>query len=435
MSVRILTEEGQRFRRLSQSELTIAEPRHRTHGDFTGKQLRIAGRTVIDLSGLDYLALGSDPKVKELMRRNLQRHDCGIPGSEAIIRTWQVERLEQELAAYHFGVSAAAITFTAGYPVNFSLMEALGLRGNSFFLRMHADAVGDWPTAKAPTLFFVDSDLHFSARHGIRFATRLRPDRCSSRIYPTGDLARLEEQLQESQREVPGPAVRIILTDTVDSATGHETDMAPLCALAERYDCLVYADEAHAVGVIGPQGRGVTAKVENFDRYRNRLILMGTLTKAFCQPGGYVVLNDPDLAALLKLCSPQHVFSAPVPPWIADTARQMIPLVAGPHGDRRRRRLEHVSLTLREMLLDDGFDLVGNSASPIIALPLRRPELGEKVLHLLCDLGFVASVFQGPLRARGQEVLRLAMRADLTDGDLEALGEALNCCREKLHFT
>lgn len=432
----ILREEGARFRELAGRGLTITEPRHRTRGVFGGKRLEIGAQRVIDLSGLDYLALGSHPEVKAVMRECLERHDCGIPGSEAIIRTGQVEDLEAALASYHLGVGGgAAITFTAGYSANFSLMEAFGLRGRSQFLRMHGGAVGDWPTVEAPTVFFIDSDLHFSARHGIRFATRLQPRHCLSRTYPTGDLTALREALTRSREEIAGPAVRIILTDTIESATGHEADMPGLCALAEEFDCLLYADEAHAVGVMGPQGRGVTARMRDFAAYRERLIVMGTLTKAFCQPGGYAVLSDPHLAALLKFCSPQHVFSAPVAPWVADSALQLIPLVAGDLGDQRRRQLHRISQGVQSALSEADFELVSNSASPIIALPLRKPELGDEVLQHLCDAGFAVSVFQGPLRPLGSEVLRLALRADLTDEDTDTLLQALVRCRNKLRFT
>lgn len=418
----------------SAAHLTVLEPRHRAEGRFGGKYLRIGGEEVVDLSGLDYLALGSAPEVKRVLADSLGRHDCAIPGSEAVIQTAQSHDLEQELADFHLG-GGAAITFSTGYAANFSLMEAFGLRGRSHFLRMHRAELPSWPTSTAPTLFFLDGDLHFSARHGIRFSTRLQPDACSAITYRTGDMSHLESLLRASFDVHGEQAVRIILTDTVESATGREFDMASLCRLAEAYDCLLYADEAHAVGALGPQGRGITAGVPDFERYRDRLIIMGTLTKVFCQPGGYAVMSDPALAAMLKFCSPQHVFSAPVAPWIAAATTRLVNMVAGEFGDRRRSMLRSVNRHVRELLAAADFEVLGPADTPIVAIPLRVASAGTQVVEFLQQAGFICSVFQGPLMPIGREVLRLSMRADLTADDLDRLTGALVKCRDALHFT
>ncbi|MBB2913588.1 8-amino-7-oxononanoate synthase [Streptosporangium becharense] len=436
MGIRILREEAEAFRRAA-GGVTVFEPRHRTRGDvFAGKYLDVPGGRAIDLSGLDYLALGSDPQVKRVMAESLERHDCGIPGSEAIIQTGQSHLLEQELARFHLGCGTA-ITFSSGYSTNFSLMEALGLRTNSHFIRMHRDAFPVPATEPAPTIFFMDGDLHFSARHGIRFASRLNEGACVAHTYRTGDIGHLAALLRRSMDSHGDRAVRVILTDTLESATGREFDMAELCRLAEEWDCLVYADEAHAVGVLGPRGRGVTAKVADFERYRDRLVIMGTLTKVFCQPGGYAAVGDPGLATLLKFCSPQHVFSAPVPPWIAAATVRLIGMVAGEYGETRRERLRAVARHARLRLAETGFDLVGDvtADTPIVAIPLRVPRLGGRVLEFLRREGFVVSVFQKPLMPAGREVLRLAVRADLEMEEVEGLVQALVRCREALPFT
>lgn len=432
-TIQILQSEGAAFRKGAE-DVAMFEPRHRTQGTFGGKSLDIRGVRAVDLSGLDYLALGSDARVKQVMAECLAEHDCGIPGSEAIIQMEQSHALEEALARYHLG-HGAAITFSAGYGTNFSLMEALGLRTHSHFIRMHQGVVSMRATSDVPTLFFMDGDLHFSARHGIRFARKLQPEACATYTYRTGDAGHLEELLRQSQETHGDRAVRIILTDTVESATGREFDMATLCRLAETHDCMLYADEAHAVGVLGPQGRGITAKVEGFERYRERLMLMGTLTKVFCQPGGYVVMDDPGLARMLKFCSPQHVFSAPIAPWIAAATVKVLELVAGEFGERRREQVRKVSRQVRERLQQADFELVGRAETPIIAIPLRNARVGTQVLEFMRREGFIISVFQGPLMPVGREVLRLAMRADLEAEEVERLLAALVRCRQTLRFT
>lgn len=431
----ILRREGAAFHRAAQ-RIAMFEPRHCTQGAFDGKHLHLDGSPAIDLSGLDYLALGSDPAIKQIMAESLARHDCGIPGSEAIIQMAQSQALERALARYHLGpdVDGAALTFTAGYGANFSVMEALGLRLQSHFVTMHGQGMPQAETDDVPTVFFLDGDLHFSARHGIRFARKLAPRRCLAHTFRSGDYQHLVELLRACQERHGDRAVRVILTDTVESATGKLFDMAALCRLAEAHDCLLYVDEAHAVGVLGPGGRGVTAAIADFDRYRDRLMIMGTLTKAFCQPGGYVVLRDRQVAQMLKFCSPQHVFSAPIAPWVADALVRIIELVGGEHGERRRERLRAVTRHAATQLQEAGFELIGAPTSPILATPLRDPAAGTQVLDELRAAGFLVSVFQGPLMPVGREVIRIAMRADLEHEEVDRLIAALVRCRDRLRF-
>lgn len=432
----ILYAEGAAFRRAAQ-RIAMFEPRHCTQGAFGGKHLRMNGATKVDLSGLDYLAFGSDPLIKQIMADSLARHDCGIPGSEAIIQMAQSHELERALARFHLGPGddGAAITFTAGYGANFSIMEALGLRGNSHFVTMHGSVMPLHETAAIPTIFFIDGDLHFSARHGIRFARKLAPERCLSHTFRTGDHGHLEELLRASYEAHGDRAIRVVLTDTVESATGKLFDMAALCRVAETYDCLLYVDEAHAVGVLGPQGRGVTASIPEFERYRDRLMIMGTLTKAFCQPGGYVVLRDSGVAQMLKFCSPQHVFSAPIAPWVASALVQILELIAGDHGERRRERVRRITRYASDCLQRAGFEMIGSPDSPILATPLRNPAVGTQVLEHMQEAGFLISVFQGPLMPVGREVLRIAMRADLEPEEIDRLVDALVRCRDRLRFS
>jgi 8-amino-7-oxononanoate synthase len=162
---------------------------------------------------------------------------------------------------------------------------------------------------------------------------------------------------------------------------------------------------------------------------------MGTLTKVFCQPGGYVVMSDPGLASMLKFCSPQHVFSAPIAPWLAAAAVRVLELVAGEYGERRRERVRRISRHARERIQQADFELVGPAETPILAIPLRNARVGTQVLEFMRREGFIISVFQGPLMPVGREVLRLAMRADLELEEVDRLVQALVRCREALRFT
>ncbi|HEX8304564.1 MAG TPA: hypothetical protein VF612_06790, partial [Jatrophihabitans sp.] len=124
MALDTLKAEGAAFLAAA-AEIPIFTPRHRSTGPFSGGTLALSHGEALDLAGLDYLALGSEPAVKAILADSLASHDCAIPGSEAVIQTQQTYDLEAALGAYHFGAGTAA-TFTSGYSTNFALMEALG---------------------------------------------------------------------------------------------------------------------------------------------------------------------------------------------------------------------------------------------------------------------------------------------------------------------
>lgn len=423
----------------------VPSPRQRAHGVFDGKHLRLAGdEDAVDLSGNDYLALGAAPEVKQIMMESLARHDAAVPGSAAFAPEESSRALERALARYHFGDDEGiTLTFAANAGTHVSRLEALGLRLQSEFPAAtgkdryrdaardvrrpdhHGDARG------LPVTLFIDGDLSFSARHAVRLAHRLAPGRCQAHPYRTGDLRHLTELLAADCEQNGHRAVRMIVSDAVDPATGELFDMASLCHLAEEYDCLLFVDECHGVGVHGPGGRGVTAELSDFARYRDRLIVMGTLSKAFCQTGGYVTMRAAALARLQELSGRQPVPSAVLAPWIASALADVLALISGEFGAQRRQRLRDITRRTGERLRAHHFEIIGTPDSPILAMPLRDAQLATAVLEELQGAGFLVSIFQGPTMPEEGEVIRLAMRADLEDDDIDRLVAALVGCRQR----
>lgn len=470
------------FQRSLERAPSFASPRPRAQGVFDGKHLRIAGDDgAVDLSGHDYLAFGAAPQIKQIMMESLARHDAAIPGSAAFAPEEAGRALGRALVRYHFGAepgprtSAATatgavtgagtddgeddgvtLTFTAAAGSHVTLLEALGLHLQTHVVPQpapppsspqgspqgspHATARGapvrfpDNSGAHAlasPVSLFIDGDLSFSARHAVRLAHKLAPGRCQALAYRAGDLQHLAELLAADCEQNGDRALRMIVSDAVDPATGKLFDLASLCHLAEEYDCLLFVDESHGVGVHGPLGRGVTAELSAFARYRDRLILMGTLTKAFCQRGGYVTMRAAAVARLQRLFGRQHLPSAPLPPWMASALVDVVALVSGEFGDKRRERLRAITRRTGELLRAAHFELIGTPHSPILAMPLREVSLATAVLEELQQSGFLVSVFQGPRMPAGGEVIRLALRADLEPDDIDRLVAALVRCRDR----
>lgn len=472
------------FQRSPERAPSFASPRPRAQGVFDGKHLRIAGDDgAVDLSGHDYLAFGAAPQIKQIMMESLARHDAAIPGSAAFAPEEAARALGRALVRYHFGArpgtraSAATatttapgtgtcedecedeceddgvtLTFTAAAGSHVTLLEALGLHLQTHVVPQPAPPPSSPPGSPqatapgapvrfpdnsgahalaTPVSLFIDGDLSFSARHAVRLAHKLAPGRCQALAYRAGDLQHLAELLAADCEQNGDRALRMIVSDAVDPATGKLFDLASLCHLAEEYDCLLFVDESHGVGVHGPLGRGVTAELSAFARYRDRLILMGTLTKAFCQRGGYVTMRAAAVARLQRLLGRQHLPSAPLAPWMASALVDVVALVSGEFGDKRRERLRAITRRTGELLRAAHFELIGTPHSPILAMPLREVSLATAVLEELQQSGFLVSVFQGPRMPAGGEVIRLALRADLEPDDIDRLVAALVRCRDR----
>lgn len=463
------------FQRSPERASSFASPRPRTQGVFDGKHLRIAGDDgAVDLSGHDYLAFGAAPQIKQIMMESLARHDAAIPGSAAFAPEESARALGRALVRYHFGAEPQApapasasvpgpspgtscdpgeddgvtLTFTASAGTHVTLLEALGLHLQAHVVPQPAPPPSSQSSSQpglpvrfpdnsgahalaTPVSLFIDGDLSFSARHAVRLAHKLAPGRCQAQAFRAGDLQHLAELLAADCELHGARALRMIVSDAVDPATGKLFDLASLCHLAEEYDCLLFVDESHGVGVHGPLGRGVTAELSAFARYRDRLILMGTLTKAFCQSGGYVTMRAAVVARLQALFGRQRLPSAPLAPWMASALVDVVALVSGEFGDKRRERLRAITRRTGELLRAAHFELIGTPHSPILAMPLREATLATAVLEELQQSGFLVSVFQGPRMPAGGEVIRLALRADLEPDDIDRLVAALVRCRDR----
>src|SRR5262249_15411421 len=140
---------------------------------------------------------------------------------------------------------------------------------------------------------------HLSIREGIRMsgADQHRFRHC--------DLDHLETLLRKSDA-----GSRIIATDGVFSQDGDIADLPGLLALAERYDAMLYVDDAHRTGILGANGGGIS---EHFGVKSSRLIHMGTLSKAYGAIGGFVATNAA-IAEILRLSCSAYGFTSTLPP-------------------------------------------------------------------------------------------------------------------------
>ncbi|MFM2342807.1 MAG: 8-amino-7-oxononanoate synthase, partial [Pseudomonadota bacterium] len=208
----------------------------------------------------DYLGLAAHPAVVEALAEGARRWGAGSGASHLVSGHGRAhERLEQALAEWLAPLwpeGARALGFGTGYLANLALMTALG---------------------DARTTLFTDRLNHASLIDGAQLA------RAEVRRYPHNRVDRLGAMLAEC-----ATPVKLIVTDGVFSMDGDLAPLDRLLALAERHDAWLVVDDAHGLGVLGEAGRGSLAHVGLRGR---RLILMGTLGKAFGVAGAFVMAD------------------------------------------------------------------------------------------------------------------------------------------------
>jgi 7-keto-8-aminopelargonate synthetase-like enzyme len=425
----ILRAEAEEFARMGTAE-GFANPQSMSDGPFDSKYLTVNGKSCLDLTRLDYLSLGRSDLVRSIMKSKIQEADIGCPASQMVMKSASTVRLEEAIASLHH--TRQSIVFTSGYPANENTLMALGLRMNTPHLLPYVRTTKMGQSSmKVPTVFFVDEEAHFSAHHAIRLAKLQARDRCFAKRFPSGDCEKLVEEIKASIRTHGEAAVRIIVSDTLSSVSGKIFAVDPLCRIAEEYDCLLYLDEAHAIGSLGTEGQGVASGIPDFDRYKDRIILMGTLTKAVAQLGGYVTMESEALSWLLRGCSPQYIFSAPLPPWMAESVVEILDLIRGECGSNERGKLATVAAAFRDEMIRQGFSILGSN-SHIVPVATGDDEKSEALKTYLEDEGFLSALFIYPAVPRGSSLVRFSFCSDVTLEEVERLAKCLVEARNKI---
>ena len=346
-------------------------------------RLEREGTTLLDFSSNDYLGLSQHPLLKERAIEWTQRHGTGAGASRLVTGTSPLHMaLERKLAA--FKGSEAALIFASGWQANAAVIPAI------------VQAV---PGAQV----FTDRLVHSSLHHGCA-AAGARQVR-----FRHNDLDHLEELLAARGDQA---GARIILTESIFSMDGDGPDLARLTALAQHHDAFLILDEAHATGVTGPRGAGLSAALPG----RVDLVI-GTFSKAFGAFGAYVSGSQLLCDYLVNACS-GFIFSTAPPPAVLGAIDAGLDLI--PALDGERAHLAVMSEHVRGRLHAAGFD-TGASTSQIVPLIIGDAAETLALTRRLEELGILAAAIRPPSVPPGSSRLRLALRATHDAADIERL--------------
>jgi len=370
--------------------------RHRACPEVAGlsrTSVEVSGQPRLSFCSNDYLGLAEHPALATAAAASAARDGFGASGSRLISGDLPAHRyLEQALARF-FG-RQAALVFPSGYQTNIGVLTALA----------------------GPDDVIVSDELnHASIIDGCRLS------RARIAVYPHGDPEAAAGLLEEAR----GARRRLLVTESLFSMNGDGAPLGQLAEVAQSHDAILIVDEAHAVGVLGPRGRGLCAAA-GFEPD----VLVGTLGKALATAGGFVagsrVLRD-----LLVNRARSFIFTTALPPPVAAAALAALEIVDGPEGDRRRVRLRaHADYLAPRLaaLRPSAPEALTNSVagSPIQPFVVGTDAAATALSAALAERRIFVSAIRPPTVPAGTARLRITLSASHITADLDRLLLALS---------
>ena len=353
----------------------------------------IRGETKVMVGSNNYLGLTHHPYVLEKAREALMRYGSGNTGSRFLNGTLDLhEQLENRLAGL-MGAEAALV-FSTGYQTNVGIISGLVTRG---------------------AVIVQDRLNHASLLDGSQLAAG------DLARYQHGDMAALRRVLE---RHRDGNGV-LIASDGVFSMEGNIVDLPTLVEIKEEYGARLLIDDAHSVGVLGPNGGGTGEHYGMQDRVDLTMI---TFSKSFASIGG-AVAGPEDVIHYLKHHSRPLIFSASMPGSAVATVLACLDIMER-EPERRRRLWENASY-LRGGLNSLGFDTAG-SETPIIPVASGNMEKTFIFWRALYDAGIFTNPVLPPAVPENACRLRTSVMATHTREQLDRVLDAFQCVGRQL---
>jgi glycine C-acetyltransferase len=364
-----------------------------------GEQKPVAtfdGKVVINLASNNYLGLTTHKALRKAEIEAVRTYGAGAGAVRTIAGTMKLHmELEEQIA--RFKNVEACVVFQSGFTANAGTVSAI---------------------LGKEDLIVSDELNHASIIDGARLS------RATIKVFKHKDVADCERILQETA-DWKGP--KLIITDGVFSMDGDIAPLPKLCDLAEKYNCIMMVDDAHASGVLGRGGRGT---IDHFDCHGRVHIQVGTLSKAIGTMGGYVC-GSRDLIDFLYLRARPFLFSTSHPPANAAACKAAFTLLDSPEGERLVKKLWANTKFFKRELKKRGFQFKV-SETPIIPIHVGDAAKAFEFSKKLFEAGVFAPAVGFPTVAEGKARLRAIVSAThkrdelLRAADtLEAVGKPL----------
>ena len=327
------------------------------------------GKSLINFSSNDYLGLSKHPSLMLASQNYTKQYGTGSTASRLVTGTYDIhEKLEQKLAKVCG--KEAALLFNTGFQANTTIIPSL---------------------VDQKSLVLCDRLVHNSILQGI-FLSKARWKR-----YQHNDISHLEKLLKKAVLQ--GYNRILIVTESVFSMEGDRSDVDGLIQLSQQYNTLLYLDDAHALGIMGEKGMGLTANKSGID------ISLGTFGKAIGSFGAFITTSKLIRDYLINCC-PGFIYTTALPPAVIGSIDAAIDLV--PSLDQERTYLGERIDYLQNQLINLGYK-VCNSISPIIPVIIGDEEKALNLSQYLETNGILATAIRPPTVPKNTARIRFVL--------------------------
>ena len=342
------------------------------------------GRDTILLGTYNYMGMTFDPDVVEAGRQALSDFGAGTTGSRVLNGTYQGHK-EVEQALMDFYAMDHAMVFSTGYQANLGIISTIAGKGDYIVL---------------------DIDSHASIWDGCALG--------NAEVVPFkhNDIEAMEKRL----KRIPEGAGKLVVLEGVYSMLGDVAPLAEMVKVAKDNGAMVLVDEAHSMGFIGENGRGVceeTGCIDDVD------FIIGTFSKSVGTVGGFCVSNHPKFEVMRLVCRP-YVFTASLPPSVVATAATSIRKLMS--AKDKRDHLWQNSRNLHKGLTDLGFKLgTDEPQSAIIAVIMPDLERGAAMWSALLQEGLYVNLARPPATPANMTLLRCSLCAAHSEDEVQTI--------------
>ena len=371
--------------RFIEDELKTRKSRHQLRSlqaitPLDGMQVAVGGRAMLNFCSNDYLGLAKHALLQQRAIEFMERYGAGSSASRLICGTIQCfEDVEAKLA--QLKETESSLIFNSGFQANVSILPTLTDR---------------------QSLILSDSLNHNSIIQGALLS------RCRTERFRHNDVHHLRQLLKQHRQK--GTQRILIITESVFSMDGDRSDIRALVDLAQEFEALLIVDEAHATGILGHRGMGLTcgAQVD---------LTIGTFGKACGSFGSYIACSRKMRDYLINCCS-GFIYTTALPPSIIGSIDAALDLI--PTMDKQRRELLNNANFLRSALNNLGIS-TGNSSTQIIPVIIGNEKETIALSQWLADHGILATAIRPPTVGQGQSRIRITLSALHTRKHVEQL--------------
>jgi 8-amino-7-oxononanoate synthase len=339
------------------------------------------GRETILLGTYNYMGMTFDPEVIAAGKQALDEYGSGTTGSRVLNGTYAGHKACEQ-ALRDFYAMDHAMVFSTGYQANLGVIATMAGKGDYVVL---------------------DIDSHASIYDGCAMG--------NAEIVPFrhNDVSALEKRLAR----IPAEAGKLVVLEGVYSMLGDVAPLKEMIAVSKAAGAMVLVDEAHSMGFIGPNGRGVAEAQGVLDQVD---FVIGTFSKSVGTVGGFCVSNHPKFEILRLVCRP-YVFTASLPPSVVATAATSIRKLM--HAADKRAHLWKNSKRLHAGLKALGFTLgTETPQSAIIAVIMPDLEKGAAMWEALLGEGLYVNLARPPATPANMTLLRCSLCAEHSDAEV-----------------